>query len=127
MSFMNTNLRAYGLAALRLAAFQVTIRSRMISLRTERVDTIVPVEFCSEFSDASGFSVIAVLTPLDQNKYLLMQADVKMADIDSSPTIKIIVTPLSVAENFVIAIERKRYRSTLTAPSYSIWQCGRHG
>ena len=29
--------------------------------------------------------MIAVLTPLDQSKYLLMQADVEMADIDTSP------------------------------------------
>ena len=41
--------------------------------------------------------MIAVLTPVDQSKYLLMQADVEMADIDTSPTIKMVLTPLSVA------------------------------
>ena len=102
MSFMNTNLRVLcGLALLLICSGcpdPDQVADDFIADR-EELDTIVPVEgFCPEFSDASGTYMIAVLTPLDQSKYLLMQADVEMADIDSSPTIKMVLTPLSVAE-----------------------------
>ena len=102
MSFMNTNLRVLcGLALLLICSGcpdPDQVADDFIADR-EELDTIVPVEgFCPEFSDASGTYMIAVLTPLDQSKYLLMQADVEMADIDASPTIKMVLTPLSVAE-----------------------------
>ena len=61
------------------------------------VQEVVP--FCPELVDASGTYMIAVLTPLDQSKPLLMRTIVDVAGLDTDPvepTIKMTLTPLSV-------------------------------
>ncbi|MBV71940.1 MAG: hypothetical protein CMH52_11470 [Myxococcales bacterium] len=61
------------------------------------VQEVVP--FCPVLTDATGTYMIAVLTPLDQSKPLLMRAIVDVTGLDSDPAvpkIKMTLTPLSV-------------------------------